>query len=329
MTNSLVSIIIPTYNRALLISETLDSIIAQTYTNWECIVVDDGSTDDSFKIIDSYCKKDKRFQLHERPLNKPKGANACRNYGLRLSKGKYLIFFDSDDLMIKTCVSNRVKAIEGSKYDMVIFSMGRFENINSLKIDKDRIVINKNIEDTILEFLKGSLPWQVSRPIIKSDFIKSSAVRFNEKMYRLQDVEFSIQVLQKLRPVYISIDKTDSYYRFNEVIRGQYFTKHFSNQLFISLKEYYLSIFKLFDSNFLLKNRRIFIQQFYGFVKGHSRNYTSFKNINFLIKKFGKELKLTQKQKIVFIGIFFINKHFYGKRGTYRITKYFDKIIKK
>ena len=76
----LVSIIIPTYNRAHLIAETLDSIIAQTYTNWECIVVDDGSTDPTDELMETYCKKDSRFQYYHRPKNRPKGANACRNY---------------------------------------------------------------------------------------------------------------------------------------------------------------------------------------------------------------------------------------------------------
>ena len=99
MNNSLVSIIIPTYNRAHLISETLHSIIAQTYTYWECIVVDDGSTDNTEEILKNYIKKDKRFQYHQRPKDKPKGANACRNYGISISNGDFLLVMDSDDLL--------------------------------------------------------------------------------------------------------------------------------------------------------------------------------------------------------------------------------------
>ena len=100
--NPLVSIIIPTYNRANLIGETLNSIKAQTYTNWECIVVDDGSTDQSDRVLEIYCKKDHRFQFYNRPEKRPKGANACRNYGFKKSKGVYILFFDSDDFMLKT-----------------------------------------------------------------------------------------------------------------------------------------------------------------------------------------------------------------------------------
>ncbi|MCH3884982.1 glycosyltransferase family 2 protein [Tenacibaculum aquimarinum] len=108
MNNSLVSIIIPIYNRAHLIEETLDSITAQTYTNWECIIVDDGSTDNTAKILANYCVKDIRFQFHQRPLNRPKGANACRNFGFELSRGEYIKWFDSDDIMKPEFLKNQI-----------------------------------------------------------------------------------------------------------------------------------------------------------------------------------------------------------------------------
>ena len=74
----LVSIIIPTFNRAHLLSETLHSVLTQTYTNWECLVVDDGSTDDTEYVVKSYVARDARIQFHIRPKYKIKGANACR-----------------------------------------------------------------------------------------------------------------------------------------------------------------------------------------------------------------------------------------------------------
>ena len=105
---SLISIIIPTYNRAHLIGETLDSIVAQTYSNWECIVVDDGSTDTTAEVMREYVKKDSRFQYHQRPENKLKGPNSCRNYGFELSKGEYIKWFDSDDVMLPTLLEKQI-----------------------------------------------------------------------------------------------------------------------------------------------------------------------------------------------------------------------------
>ena len=76
----LVSIIIPTYNRAHLIGETLDSVLAQTYQNWECIIVDDGSSDNTDEVIGAYVEKDSRFKYYHRSdKDLPKEPSASRN----------------------------------------------------------------------------------------------------------------------------------------------------------------------------------------------------------------------------------------------------------
>jgi glycosyltransferase involved in cell wall biosynthesis len=101
MTEPLVSIIIPTYNRSSVIRETLDSVFAQTYNNWECIIVDDGSTDNTSNVVLTYVAKDKRFHYYKRPDTHNEGGNGARNYGLEISKGVYVQFLDSDDLLAK------------------------------------------------------------------------------------------------------------------------------------------------------------------------------------------------------------------------------------
>ena len=83
--NPLVSIIIPNFNREKLIVETLQSIINQSYKNWECIVVDDHSTDNSWEIVKELCDVDNRIRQVKRPDNRVKGACTCRNYGFELS----------------------------------------------------------------------------------------------------------------------------------------------------------------------------------------------------------------------------------------------------
>ncbi|MDR2410524.1 MAG: glycosyltransferase family 2 protein [Bacteroidales bacterium] len=95
----MISIIIPMYNRATLVSETLDSVLAQTYTDWECIVVDDGSTDNSVEVVQKYVDKDSRFKLLSRPENRIKGAPTCRNIGYINSVGELVYFLDSDDIL--------------------------------------------------------------------------------------------------------------------------------------------------------------------------------------------------------------------------------------
>ncbi len=92
-----ISFIIPTYNRATIISRTLDSVLAQTFMDWECLVVDDFSTDNTKEIVDSYCTKDTRFQYF---VNEgKKGAQGARNTGVKYAQGEWIQFFDSDDIM--------------------------------------------------------------------------------------------------------------------------------------------------------------------------------------------------------------------------------------
>ncbi|SKB60149.1 Glycosyltransferase involved in cell wall bisynthesis [Salegentibacter holothuriorum] len=128
MIQTLISIIIPTFNRAHVLGETLDSIVAQTYTNWECIIVDDGSTDYTAELLGFYCEKDYRFQFHSRPKNRPKGANACRNFGFELSKGEFIHWFDSDDLMSRDNLLDKVNYLITNKdLDFCIGKIVRFE----------------------------------------------------------------------------------------------------------------------------------------------------------------------------------------------------------
>lgn len=97
--NPLISIIIPSYNRENLISETLDSILAQTYTNWECIIIDDRSTDGTNAIIEGYSNSDNRFVTVSKPLELKQGASVSKNLGLLMARGEYIQFLDSDDIL--------------------------------------------------------------------------------------------------------------------------------------------------------------------------------------------------------------------------------------
>lgn len=92
----LVSIITPSYNSAAYIAEMIESILAQTYTNWELLITDDCSTDDSVKIIESYATKDSRIKLFRLASNS--GAGIARNKSIEEARGRYIAFCDSDDL---------------------------------------------------------------------------------------------------------------------------------------------------------------------------------------------------------------------------------------
>ena len=112
MRKPIVSFVIPLFNRETLVSETLDSIVAQTRTDWECVVVDDGSTDASANVVERYAAKDSRIRLLHRPPGRIKGAPTCRNYGFENSSGTFVCFFDSDDLVGSSFLEAVLPALE-------------------------------------------------------------------------------------------------------------------------------------------------------------------------------------------------------------------------
>ena len=112
----LVSVIIPVYNVQPYLREALDSVINQTYSNLEIIVVDDGSTDDSGKICDEYLSDDRVVVIHQ----ENRGLSAARNAGLDLMKGKYVAFLDSDDAYHTDYIRKMMEAIVREKTDIVI-----------------------------------------------------------------------------------------------------------------------------------------------------------------------------------------------------------------
>lgn len=180
----LVSIIIPTFNRAHLIGETLDSVLAQTYDNWECIVVDDGSTDNTDEVMAEYMARDSRFQYHHRPEDRLPGGNAARNYGFEVSKGEYIQWFDSDDLMDVDYLMFKIENIKGS--DLLITS-GRKKHQNNSYVDlRMSFVENHSLYKEIVRYKS-----EVMTPTV---FMRRAVLvgkkLFDEKLRRGQETEF-------------------------------------------------------------------------------------------------------------------------------------------
>lgn len=190
MQRPLVSIIMPVYNRASLIEATLETLKQQTYTNWECIIVDDGSVDDTKKIALHIANTDDRFKVFERPKEVAKGANGCRNYGFKLAKGAFVNWFDSDDIMKPTFVEEKVDAFKEDtdavmhrnnygNYQLYDFRDSKFE------YEKDNLFYHYAMET--IEIQTCSFMWK--RAYLKDKFL------FDEAIQRYQDNEFHIRML--------------------------------------------------------------------------------------------------------------------------------------
>jgi glycosyltransferase involved in cell wall biosynthesis len=181
----LVSIIIPTYNSEIYISEAIESSINQTYDNIEIIVVDDGSTDESYKILEKYIQNHENFKLYSQ---KNKGACAARNLGIIKSNGEYIQFLDSDDILKLDKIEKQMSYVSDLKTilfcNTINFYGNDITNIISKTIKPNRL----NIFDLIRNHYVFTPTVLIPRAVF------SQFGMFNEKLKRAQEHEFNLRL---------------------------------------------------------------------------------------------------------------------------------------
>jgi len=208
------SILIPCYNSVSFIAETLDSVLAQTYTNWECIIVDDHSTDNSVAIIKTYCQRYlEKFKLYTNPR---KGACAARNYAFELSVGDYIQYLDSDDLLSENKIEEQIKLFEQYGNDVIgSCQWGRFYG-NKESVIWERQYIDRDYDNPV-DWLVDSWTdngmaanscWLTPRKLIEQ------AGKWDESLQINQDGDFFAKVLINAKAIKFS-ENGIIYYRSN------------------------------------------------------------------------------------------------------------------
>ena len=311
-----VSIIMPSFNKAKYISESINSVINQTYTNWELIIVDDYSNDDSQEIISSFASKFDNIKTHFNPENK--GANYCRNFGIENAKGSYIVFLDADDLLAIHCIEDRMNVMKkNNTLDFCVFTMGVFNK----KIGDSDLEWKPTSKSPLTDFLFHQLPWAIPQPIWKTDFIRSID-GFNQDFVRMQDVELHTRALLIENVLYKQIvAKPDCYYRIDED------RKIFNAFNFISLRIdstiLYVQRFKFLPINqrkYLIGTiYETFLQLVYTLKK---KQITKVEFEILKEKLFTQSMSLTNKQKIIFCCSQLYNFNLFRISGVNRIFKY-------
>ena len=204
----LVSIIMPVYNTGKYLDKSIGSVIQQIYENWELIVVDDGSTDNSISIIQSYAQKDQRIQLYINESGQH-GPGIARNIGLDHLRGKYTYFIDSDDWIDKELLTDTVTKAEETGADIVPFGFIIEEENRQIRKElkpKGNYEYD-DFKDIANDILRGT--WSECHELIRSDLLKD--VRHNH--YRTgEDICFQMDLLCHVRKV-SGIDKEYYHYR--------------------------------------------------------------------------------------------------------------------
>lgn len=193
-----VSIIVPIYNVELYLRKCLDSIINQSYSNLEIILIDDGSTDRSGEICDEYSKLDNRIIVIH---NNNKGVSYSRNYGIRLSTGKYILFIDSDDTVDKNYVYYLLMGNKDDKYDIVYCGIRDIFEYKKKCIIKDRLIKEKLLSGELKKdyyFLIDLLRVSVIK-LYNADIIKKYDILFSENISSGEDQIFNFKYHRYVR----------------------------------------------------------------------------------------------------------------------------------
>jgi len=186
MSRPLVSIIIPNYNKAHYIREAIESALNQTYKNIEVIVVDDGSTDESKEIIKSFGKKIKAYFLPH------KNANVARNFGLKKSKGEYIQFLDSDDIILPEKIEKQVEVLEKTGADMALCYWEYYPATHNRKISINLPNRLKNRE--LFQWLLKSPNWYACMAPLYKGKLLWNKIKWDESLQSGLDTDFHFRV---------------------------------------------------------------------------------------------------------------------------------------
>ncbi|WMI68455.1 glycosyltransferase family A protein [Mangrovimonas sp. YM274] len=205
-----VSIVVPVYNRADVVGETIQSVFKQTYSNWELLLVDDGSKDNTRDVLSTLSSQDCRIKIYYREAySNVKGAPVCRNIGLNQAIGTYVMFLDSDDILRPDALENRLTFFwTKNDCDFLVFPGAFF---NREIEDSDRLWNKFTEENDLLRFLRGDVVWQTTGPIWKRSYLLEQGLKFDETAASSQDWEFHIHSLLK-HPKYSKIDVQPDYF---------------------------------------------------------------------------------------------------------------------
>lgn len=196
MKEPFVSVIIPSYNRASVLEKSIRSVLEQTYSALEVIVVDDGSTDNTREVVDSI--EDSRLRYF---WQRNGGACVARNYGARQAKGEYIAFHDSDDVWHPDKLEKQMAAIQKYRADVIVCKMAMYRENGSVTL------YPKRVHEGFLSSQDDLFGIGTQTIVARSDII--AAEPFFAEMPRYQDLEWIYRVNQKYAVYYLDTPLVD------------------------------------------------------------------------------------------------------------------------
>lgn len=277
----LISIVMPVYNGAELISETIDSILSQSYEYWELIVVNDKSTDITVDIVNTYKTKDKRIKLIDLEQNCG-GPAKPRNIGIENSQGSFVALIDADDIW------HEDKLLECSNYfdSDIIYHKERCFNKS---VDDGKLCPTKNInniEDLHQEMLIYGNIFSPSAIMIKKEILLKNKFNETPEYHGVEDFDLWLKLAKQKSLHYTFVDKVLGFYRLHDGGISKNFKKHGQKERKL-IKDHF-SEYSLFSSPymFFIKYKKLFRSLLVNIVR--TIQYKQKLDISFYFKEFVK-----------------------------------------
>lgn len=301
----MISIIVPVYNSELFLSECLDSIKKQTYKDFEVVLYNDGSTDNSKEICEKIVQEDNRFKYYEQ---KNQGPGTTRNNALKKASGDYICFVDSDDIVSEYYLERLYDAIVETDADISVCDLTRLSPSGFKILNKKPLILNK--EDAITELIQERKlkNYSVCR-LIKKDKIQNISFDTTKN----EDVIFSLRLFKNINKTAVTDDKL-YFYRIN----NQSITNQNNFDFEFNVLENYLKCNLILDNNEQIKinNNKIFNYAF----RLYDKFYYSQKSNPLLISILREYTSYSDNKKFIF---------FVKHPQIYKIYKTVQKIYRK
>lgn len=212
----MISIVIPVYNVRPYLDECLGSVLSQSCTHFECILVDDGSTDGSGELCDAWAAKDVRFRVIHQPNS---GVSAARNRGMEQAQGEYICFIDSDDWIESNYLATLERQAESSKADLIVCGLTHeFKNGKKTEYKPAQtrtFHLDKNNSTLFVRLNEQNLFYGPYTKLYKTIIIRQHHIMFNPKISYGEDLLFNYQYLEYVEML-ACIDRSLYHYRILE-----------------------------------------------------------------------------------------------------------------
>lgn len=318
-----VSAIIPVYNVEEYLPKCLDSLINQTLKDIEIIVVNDGSPDNSEKIIKEYSKKDKRIIYIKKENG---GQGSARNLGLKKARGEYISFIDSDDWIDADMFESMYNKAKENDFDIVTCGYKNVSNESVEEIPIKDIILSKLKSDPISKFFTTVMVWD---KIYKKDFLINSEIEFIENKVWYEDLCYSVNLISLTdkidfvnKPFYNYLIREQSTMRNTKILKNldlitifedisdfyrknNIYDKYYEELEFIAIDHFSSGMIRVIKTNGNRKDKKTVLKEYDKYLRKHFYNLKNNKYLNSFSKNRRLIYNLLIKRKYRLVSLIF------------------------